>query len=299
MRTRVAGGIAASCSPSTAHSRSTDRVGSISRRLRSSMMTLKISHTSCRATKWSRRSPITCVMRARPQLCNSFRLLLTFERATFKVSAMSSAVKGSLARNSSAWICDTVRLTPQRVPISPQWRIYFCVVGLSSMTFSYFCRYRNVRRYGTRVKHDSSITCGRLAHGTQKGLLRNVQLPVSEIAVGQAMLWCQFGDDVRQCPIVAVAPGREQMVGQVQVQPAQPVAETAQDTRLRRPVASRVKRMLAPVVRQAAIRWRLEKVYLGPVRAQYQRHQHARGHHLAQQICAQHHAPAHMIMQQP
>jgi PAS domain S-box-containing protein len=32
-------------------------------------------------------------------------------------------------RNSSAWICATVRLMPQRVPISPQWRMNFVATG--------------------------------------------------------------------------------------------------------------------------------------------------------------------------
>src|SRR5450830_1129553 len=275
MRASVSGGIAASCSPSIAHSRSTVRVGSISRRLRSSMMTRKISHTSCKATKWSRRSPITCVMRARPQLCNSFRLLLTFERATFNVSAISSAVKGALARNSSAWICDTVRLTPQRVPISPQWSMYFCVVGLSSMDFSYFCRYRNVRRNENRVKRDSSDAGGRLAHGAQEGLLRGVQLAITEFAVDEAVARRQFGQDARQRRVVAVIPGGEQMMREVQIQAAEPVAEPAQAARLRRPVAGRVKRVLVPVVRQDAVCARLKKLHFGPVRTEDQRHQSA------------------------
>src|SRR5450830_770240 len=152
MRWRVASSMPLSPSASMAHWRSTVRVGSISRRLRSSTMVRKISHTSCRATKWSRRSPSTCVTLTRPQLCSSFRLLLTFERATPSVSTICSAFSGALARNSSAWICATVRFTPQRVPISPQCRMYFCSVELKAMIFSYFCRYRNFRLNEKNVK---------------------------------------------------------------------------------------------------------------------------------------------------
>ena len=47
----------------------------------------------------------------------------TFERATDRVSAISSACIGRPAWNSSAWICATVRFTPQREPISPQCRM--------------------------------------------------------------------------------------------------------------------------------------------------------------------------------
>src|SRR5688500_3728431 len=49
-------------------------------------------------------------------------LLLTLERATSRAAAISSACMGRPTRNSSAWICATVRFTPQRQPISPQCR---------------------------------------------------------------------------------------------------------------------------------------------------------------------------------
>src|SRR6266404_472498 len=58
-----------------------------------------------------------------PQLSSSRIEVLTLERATFSVSAICSAFIGSGARKSSAWIWATVRLIPQRVPISPQWRM--------------------------------------------------------------------------------------------------------------------------------------------------------------------------------
>src|SRR6267378_6018876 len=58
-----------------------------------------------------------------PQLSSSRIEVLTLERATLSVSAICSAFIGSDARNRSAWIWATVRLIPQRVPISPQWRM--------------------------------------------------------------------------------------------------------------------------------------------------------------------------------
>src|SRR5260221_2114129 len=61
-----------------------------------------------------------CTTRTRFQFCSSRRLLLTFERATCSRPAISSACIGRPSRKSSAWICDTVRFTPQRQPISPQ-----------------------------------------------------------------------------------------------------------------------------------------------------------------------------------
>src|SRR5712692_4824954 len=66
-----------------------------------------------------------------PQPCSSRRLVLTFERATDSVVAISSAGTGCGDRNSSAWTCATVRLMPQRVPISPQWRMNFWATGVS------------------------------------------------------------------------------------------------------------------------------------------------------------------------
>src|SRR6266566_9990799 len=59
------------------------------------------------------------------QPCSSRRLVLTLDRATAKVSAISSAGSGWGERNNSACTWATVRLMPQRVPISPQWRMNF------------------------------------------------------------------------------------------------------------------------------------------------------------------------------
>src|SRR6185369_93430 len=65
----------------------------------------------------------------RCQLCSSRRLLLTLDRATERVLAISSAVKGLAERYSRAWIWATVRFTPHFVPISPQWRMNRCSTG--------------------------------------------------------------------------------------------------------------------------------------------------------------------------
>ena len=62
-------------------------------------------------------------------------LVLTFERATPSVSTISSAFNGLGEMNKRAWVWATVRLMPQRVPISPQWRIKFCWTGLSWFIF--------------------------------------------------------------------------------------------------------------------------------------------------------------------
>src|ERR1700761_6849498 len=64
-----------------------------------------------------------------PQPCNSLRLVLTFERATPSASMISSACRGLGEMNRRACTCATVRLMPQRVPISPQWRMNFCWTG--------------------------------------------------------------------------------------------------------------------------------------------------------------------------
>src|SRR5271157_3596025 len=62
--------------------------------------------------------------------------VLTFDRATLSVAAISSAGTARGDRYSSAWICATVRLIPHRVPISPQCRMYcFCNPVSSAMTF--------------------------------------------------------------------------------------------------------------------------------------------------------------------
>ena len=62
------------------------------------MIVTSISQGSERAAKWSRRSLMTCATLTSPQLCSSFKLVLTFERATFSVSAISSAGTGPGAR---------------------------------------------------------------------------------------------------------------------------------------------------------------------------------------------------------
>jgi hypothetical protein len=49
---------------------------------------------------------------------NSFRLVLTLQRATEMASAISSALS-ALREYSRAWSCATVRFMPQRVPNSP------------------------------------------------------------------------------------------------------------------------------------------------------------------------------------
>src|SRR5262249_53191433 len=71
-----------------------------------------------------------------PHVSSSRIDVLTFERATLKVSAISSAGNAFGDKYSNAWICATVRLIPHRVPISPQWRIYcFCTPVSSGITF--------------------------------------------------------------------------------------------------------------------------------------------------------------------
>src|SRR5262245_32830735 len=55
-----------------------------------------------------------------PQPCSSRRLVLTFERATPSVAAISSAWRGRADRKRRAWIWATVRLMPHFAPISPQ-----------------------------------------------------------------------------------------------------------------------------------------------------------------------------------
>src|SRR5437667_12351000 len=64
------------------------------------------------------------------QPCSSRRLVLTLDSATAKVSAISSAGSGWGERNNSACTWATVRLMPQRVPISPQWRMNFWATGV-------------------------------------------------------------------------------------------------------------------------------------------------------------------------
>src|SRR6202035_5284906 len=83
-----------------------------------------------------RRSPKTDTLRTILQPCNSRRLVLTLERATDKVRAISSAAIGVGDRNRRAWTWATVRLTPQRVPISPQCRMNFWAAGESALESS-------------------------------------------------------------------------------------------------------------------------------------------------------------------
>src|ERR1700687_5193649 len=116
---------------SCTHSARTRSVGSISRRFRSSETIRKISQTSLMDSKWSRRSPSTCTTRTIPHPCSSRKLVLTFDRATDNVLAISSAGTGRGERNSSACTCATVRLIPHRVPISPQCKMNFCATGVS------------------------------------------------------------------------------------------------------------------------------------------------------------------------
>src|SRR5260370_18463645 len=68
-----------------------------------------------------------------PQPCSRRRLGLTFETATASVLDISSAGTGRGERNRSACTCATVRLMPQRVPISPQWRMNFWATGVSGV----------------------------------------------------------------------------------------------------------------------------------------------------------------------
>src|SRR5260370_16980304 len=68
-----------------------------------------------------------------PQPCSRRRLGLTFETATASVLDISSAGTGRGDRNRSAGHCVTVGLMPQRVPISPQWRMNFWATGVSGV----------------------------------------------------------------------------------------------------------------------------------------------------------------------
>src|SRR3954467_13587781 len=68
-----------------------------------------------------------------PQPCSSRRLVLTLDRATPRVAAISSACSGRGDRKSRAWIWATVRLMPQRAPISPQVTTKRCWIGLRAL----------------------------------------------------------------------------------------------------------------------------------------------------------------------
>src|ERR1700722_20348660 len=62
-----------------------------------------------------------------PQPSSSRIDVLTFDRATLSVWAISSAGNARGDRYNSAWICATVRLIPHLVPISPQCKMHcFC-----------------------------------------------------------------------------------------------------------------------------------------------------------------------------
>src|SRR6202171_4629059 len=87
-------------------------------------------------SKCWRRSPKTDTLRTIRQPCNPRRLVLTLERATDTLRAMSSAAIGREDRNRRAWTWATVRLIPQRVPISPQWRMNFWAAGESAFDSS-------------------------------------------------------------------------------------------------------------------------------------------------------------------
>src|SRR5260221_14652822 len=95
-------------------------------------------------SKCWRRSPNTETPRTMRHPCNSRRLVLTLERATDRVRAISSAAIGREDRNRSAWTWATVRLMPQRGPISPQWRRNFWAAGGSDFDFSAISVYTEI-----------------------------------------------------------------------------------------------------------------------------------------------------------
>src|SRR6478609_8243131 len=110
---------------------------------------------------------MTCTSFTIPQLCSSFRLLLTFERATSSVSTISSAFRGFGEIYSRAWICATVRLIPQRVPISPQWRMNLVATGeRRSTAVPLFLSKQNIQNDGERVKRR---TCEKPRGGDRGG----------------------------------------------------------------------------------------------------------------------------------
>src|SRR5215475_5711833 len=88
-----------------------------------------------------------------PQPCNSRKLVLTLERATESVFAISSACSGLGETNRSACTWATVRLMPQRVPISPQCRTKRCSIDERAISVvRKFCTNRN---YRTKKKESS------------------------------------------------------------------------------------------------------------------------------------------------
>src|SRR5215472_6694894 len=94
-----------------------------------------------------------------PQACSSRRLVLTLDRATANVLAISSACRGFGERNSKACTCATVRLMPQRVPISPQCRTNRCSIGESGMlvSFPYFLLLQKLQQMATVSQVHSSV----------------------------------------------------------------------------------------------------------------------------------------------
>ena len=79
--------------------------------------------------------------------------MLTLERAMPRVAAMFSAGSGPGERKRRAWIWATVRLMPQRVPISPQCRMNFCCTGVSLfINHGHFCINRIYRIKRPQVK---------------------------------------------------------------------------------------------------------------------------------------------------
>src|SRR5208282_1192164 len=97
-----------------------------------------------------------------PQPCSSLRLVLTLERATASVSTMSSAFNGRGEMNSSAWTWATVRLMPQRVPISPQWRMNFCWTDVSAFIFLQFLLHQkipNILSLSTSFRQKPDLAC--------------------------------------------------------------------------------------------------------------------------------------------
>src|SRR6202521_5891308 len=95
-------------------------------------------------SKCWRRSPKTDTLRTILQPCNSRRLVLTWKRATDNVRAISSAAIGLGDRNRRAWTWATVRLMPQRAPISPQWRMNFCAAGESDFDSAVISVYTDI-----------------------------------------------------------------------------------------------------------------------------------------------------------
>ena len=93
-RRRLASADSLPIAGSASNSRRTSIVGVISRRWRSCTMARSNSQTWVEVSKWSRRSSLKWTSFTSFQPCNSRMLWLTLERATFSVSAISSACIG-------------------------------------------------------------------------------------------------------------------------------------------------------------------------------------------------------------